>query len=229
MPPCTLGQSVRLPDNCTPLPSTRRTHLLSERWEISINWTSGTGRSGTTNLPTTKFYRRNDESTRGKLELGGICSQGRGQAQCGKSAHASVVSSPYPDTYSRLEQAPLHWHSIFTTTTMSLASNTTSLPDLLLFTAPPSERTLNWTNVAIAFAFVFLDVVTSFAFGLGIGTSLLSAAARCVVQLSLVAVILRKVFESNSPWVVAFFAGRFSFHSARRFGFGSSSARGGGR
>ncbi|KAF7422487.1 hypothetical protein PC9H_010643 [Pleurotus ostreatus] len=108
-----------------------------------------------------------------------------------------------------------------------LASNATSLPDLLLFTAPPSERTLNWTNVAIAFAFVFLDVVTSFAFGLGIGTSLLSAAARCVVQLSLVAVILRKVFESNSPWVVAFFAGRFSFHSARRFGFGSSSARGG--
>ncbi|KDQ25712.1 hypothetical protein PLEOSDRAFT_160329 [Pleurotus ostreatus PC15] len=98
-----------------------------------------------------------------------------------------------------------------------LASNATSLPDLLLFTAPPSERTLNWTNVAIAFAFVFLDVVTSFAFGLGIGTSLLSAAARCVVQLSLVAVILRKVFESNSPWVVALFAGRFSFHSVRRF------------
>ncbi|KAL4257117.1 UPF0014 family protein [Pleurotus pulmonarius] len=84
--------------------------------------------------------------------------------------------------------------------------NATSLPDHLLFTTTDSDRSLNWINVAIAFAFVFLDVLTSFIFGLGIGTSLLTAAARCVVQLSLVAVILSKVFQSNSPWVVAFFA-----------------------
>ena len=93
-----------------------------------------------------------------------------------------------------------------------LAWNATSLPDHLLFTTTDSDRSLDWINVAIAF--VFLDVLISFIFGLGIGTSLLTAAVRCVVQRSLVAVILSKVFQSNSSWVVAFFAGRFSFHYA---------------
>ena len=40
-------------------------------------------------------------------------------------------------------------------------------------------------------------------FGLGVGSGLLTAAIRCVVQLSVVAPILQKVFETQNPAVVA--------------------------
>ncbi len=62
---------------------------------------------------------------------------------------------------------------------------------------------LNWVNVGLAFSFILLDGVLSTTFGLGVGSSLLTAAVRCVVQLSVVALILQKVFETNNPWVVA--------------------------
>ena len=55
----------------------------------------------------------------------------------------------------------------------------------------------------LAFAFILLDGVLSTAFGLGVGSSLVTAAVRCVVQLSVVALILRQVFETNNPWAVA--------------------------
>ncbi|KAI0337041.1 UPF0014-domain-containing protein [Trametopsis cervina] len=69
-------------------------------------------------------------------------------------------------------------------------------------TGTPSKE-LNWENVGLAFSFIVFDAVFSRIFGLGIGNSLITAAVRCVVQLSLVALILQKVFETNSPWAVA--------------------------
>ena len=69
---------------------------------------------------------------------------------------------------------------------------------------PNSPTTqLTWENVGLAFSFIVFDAVVSKSFGLGVGTSLVTAAVRCVVQLSLVALVLQKVFETNNPWGVA--------------------------
>ncbi|OJT07360.1 UPF0014 membrane protein [Trametes pubescens] len=62
---------------------------------------------------------------------------------------------------------------------------------------------LNWGNVGLAFSFILLDGLLSTTFGLGVGSSLITAAVRCIVQLSVVALILQKVFETNNPWAVA--------------------------
>lgn len=62
---------------------------------------------------------------------------------------------------------------------------------------------LSWDNVGLAFSFIVFDAVVSKTFGLGVGTSLVTAAVRCVAQLSLVALVLQKIFETNNPWAVA--------------------------
>ncbi|GBE87947.1 UPF0014-domain-containing protein [Sparassis latifolia] len=69
----------------------------------------------------------------------------------------------------------------------------------------PTQGTthLNWGNVALAFSFILLDAGISLSFGLGVGSGLVTAAIRCVLQLSVVALILQKVFETNNPWAVA--------------------------
>ena len=69
----------------------------------------------------------------------------------------------------------------------------------------PETRTkdLNWENVGLAFSFILFDAVVSHVFGLGVGSSLTTAAVRCVIQLTLVAFILQRVFEANNPWAVA--------------------------
>ena len=73
---------------------------------------------------------------------------------------------------------------------------------------PNSPQTyLTWTNVAIGSSFIFADSIVSFALGLGIGGSLLTAAVRCVLQLSVTALVLQKVFEAENFWGVAGIAG----------------------
>ncbi|KAG8720119.1 hypothetical protein FRC08_001144 [Ceratobasidium sp. 394] len=62
---------------------------------------------------------------------------------------------------------------------------------------------LTWTNVGIGFAFVAVDAVVSYSLGLGVGTSLVSAAIRCIVQLSIMGLVLQSVFETTTPWAVA--------------------------
>lgn len=71
--------------------------------------------------------------------------------------------------------------------------------------AGPNEPTtqLGWGNVVLAFSFILFNALVSQTFGLGVSTSLVTAAVRCVVQLSLVAIVLQKVFETNNPWGVA--------------------------
>ena len=70
---------------------------------------------------------------------------------------------------------------------------------------------LDWSNVGLAFSFIVLDAVVSKTFGLGVGASLVTAAVRCVLQLSLVALILQKVFETNNPFAVAGIACALSY------------------
>jgi len=64
------------------------------------------------------------------------------------------------------------------------------LPRLSLL--PPSSLSFFFAdfNVLLAFSFIIFDSVLSLVFGLGIGTSLVVAAVRCVVQLSVMSLIL---------------------------------------
>lgn len=83
-------------------------------------------------------------------------------------------------------------------------------------TDPGSSTThLTWANVGLAFSFILFDAVVSMFFGLGVGSSLVTAAVRCVVQLSIVALVLQKVFETNNPWAVAAIACAHSVLSRR--------------
>ncbi|KAG1841031.1 hypothetical protein DFJ58DRAFT_809356 [Suillus subalutaceus] len=68
--------------------------------------------------------------------------------------------------------------------------------------APSDTTHLDWSNVGLGFSFILFNALISTSLQLGIGSSLLSAAIRCVVQLGLVALVLQKVFETNNPWAV---------------------------
>lgn len=75
-----------------------------------------------------------------------------------------------------------------------------------------SSPTLSWLNVGFGFLFILFDALLSSALGLGIGGSLVVAAIRCVVQLSIMGLVLDKVFASDNLWGVIGIAGKF-FHS----------------
>lgn len=77
--------------------------------------------------------------------------------------------------------------------------------------SPNDQTHLNFANVGLAFAFILFNAAVSTFFGLGVGSSLVTAAIRCVVQLSVVALVLQKVFEADSPWAVAGIACTFEF------------------
>nr|XP_018265881.1 uncharacterized protein I303_02257 [Kwoniella dejecticola CBS 10117]OBR88039.1 hypothetical protein I303_02257 [Kwoniella dejecticola CBS 10117] len=65
-----------------------------------------------------------------------------------------------------------------------------------------SSPNLTWVNVLIGLLFILFDSLLSLVLGLGIGGSLMVAAARCVLQLSIMGLILDKVFASNNIWGV---------------------------
>lgn len=67
----------------------------------------------------------------------------------------------------------------------------------------PKTGYLTWTNVGIGLLFLVLDAVLSVILNLGLSTSLLTAAARCVIQLTAMGFVLKSVFETNNPWAVA--------------------------
>lgn len=62
---------------------------------------------------------------------------------------------------------------------------------------------LNWSNVALALSFVLFDAVVSSFYRLGISSSLITAALRCIIQLTVMGLVLEKIFETRSPWGVA--------------------------
>jgi putative ABC transport system permease protein len=65
---------------------------------------------------------------------------------------------------------------------------------------------LGWTDLAVASLLVLVNAAFSLALQLGIERRLLIAAARTVVQLLLVGLVLRALFESVSPLWTAFAA-----------------------
>lgn len=73
-----------------------------------------------------------------------------------------------------------------------------------------ASPTLSWLNVGLGFLFIVFDAVLSASLGLGIGGSLLVAATRCVIQLSVMGLVLDKVFASQNIWGVVGIAGELA-------------------
>ncbi|TFK49770.1 UPF0014-domain-containing protein [Heliocybe sulcata] len=74
--------------------------------------------------------------------------------------------------------------------------------------SPGTDKThLTFENVGLAFAFIVFDAAVSHLLSLGVGTSLVTAATRCIVQLSVMALVLARIFETGNPWGVAGIAG----------------------
>jgi ABC-type iron transport system FetAB permease component len=73
-----------------------------------------------------------------------------------------------------------------------------------------SSANLTWANVAIGLAFIAFDAVLSLILGLGIGGSLIVAATRCIVQLTVMGLVLDKVFAAQNVVGVAGIACRLS-------------------
>jgi hypothetical protein len=66
---------------------------------------------------------------------------------------------------------------------------------------PSGEQPLlTWSNVALALSFVAFDAILSSVYRLGISSSLISAAFRCIIQLSVMALVLESIFKTKNPW-----------------------------
>ena len=68
--------------------------------------------------------------------------------------------------------------------------------------AGEEEVYLSWVNVGFGFLFILFDAVLSLFLGLNIHTSLLVSAIRCVVQLTVMGLVLDNVFASQNVWGV---------------------------
>ncbi|KAJ2616156.1 hypothetical protein H4S08_000911 [Coemansia sp. RSA 1365] len=64
-------------------------------------------------------------------------------------------------------------------------------------TAP--EEPLTWNNVSIAALLLGVNIALSMWFKLGLSSSLIVAAARCVVQLTLLGLVLKQIFLTENP------------------------------
>lgn len=73
----------------------------------------------------------------------------------------------------------------------------------------PPHIDLTWWNVLFAFGFVLFDAGVSSVLGLEIGGGLVTAAVRCVVQLLIMASLLKAVFGTTSPLAVAAIACKY--------------------
>jgi ABC-type iron transport system FetAB permease component len=73
-----------------------------------------------------------------------------------------------------------------------------SSPSALPIDQTNTSPLLTWTNVFIAFFFILFDATLSHVFNLNIGTSLIISSFRCVIQLTLMGMILGSVFASDS-------------------------------
>jgi len=62
---------------------------------------------------------------------------------------------------------------------------------------------LNWSNVGVGVLFILFDAAVSLVFRLDVGASLVTAAARCILQLSVMALILGAVFSAANSFAVA--------------------------
>ncbi|KAJ1835084.1 hypothetical protein LPJ73_007745, partial [Coemansia sp. RSA 2703] len=65
--------------------------------------------------------------------------------------------------------------------------------------APSNDHALTWKNVAIAALLLAVNVALSSWFHLGLSRSILVSAARCVVQLTVLGMVLNQIFQTQNP------------------------------
>ncbi|KAF8554434.1 hypothetical protein OG21DRAFT_1060377 [Imleria badia] len=68
--------------------------------------------------------------------------------------------------------------------------------------APGDTTNLTWVNVGLGLSFILFNAFLSSALHLGVGSSLVTSALRCIVQLAIMGLVLQRVFETNNPWAV---------------------------
>jgi ABC-type iron transport system FetAB permease component len=77
----------------------------------------------------------------------------------------------------------------------------------------PSPNTpaadLGWSHVGFGLTFIAFNSMISQALQLHLGASLVVAALRCIVQLTLVATILQYVFAAKNFWAVVGIASKY--------------------
>ncbi|KAI9491336.1 hypothetical protein BDB00DRAFT_833180 [Zychaea mexicana] len=66
------------------------------------------------------------------------------------------------------------------------------------------SATFTWWNVAVAAAFILINVFMSMSLRLKLEGPLLISSIRCVIQLTLMGLILQDVFRAQNPYYVAF-------------------------
>jgi ABC-type iron transport system FetAB permease component len=69
---------------------------------------------------------------------------------------------------------------------------------------------LDWSHVGFGLTFIVFNSVVSQVLQLHLGTSLVVASLRCVVQLTLVATILQQVFAAKNIWAIAGIACKYA-------------------
>ncbi|KAI9302698.1 UPF0014 family [Cunninghamella echinulata] len=74
--------------------------------------------------------------------------------------------------------------------------------------------TLTWYNVFIAGLFLFINVIISNKLRLGIGKSIVIAGIRCIVQLTLMGMVLGYILKEKNPYLVFFLTFIMVFLSA---------------
>ncbi|KAJ8652788.1 hypothetical protein O0I10_011594 [Lichtheimia ornata] len=79
------------------------------------------------------------------------------------------------------------------------ASNTTSTEEVHDYGKQPE---LGWQNVAIASTFILINGIMSLLLGLKLEKSLIIAAIRCLVQLTIMGFILEDVFKARHPAII---------------------------
>ncbi|KAJ2854308.1 hypothetical protein FB639_006393, partial [Coemansia asiatica] len=65
--------------------------------------------------------------------------------------------------------------------------------------AGPSEQTLSWTNVGTAALLLGFNVLLSAWLGLGLSKGIMVSAVRCVVQLTILGMVLKQIFMTQNP------------------------------
>jgi hypothetical protein len=119
---------------------------------------------------------------------------------------------------------PFPLMDLFMIQTLAAGNGTTTS-----FLAPqdhPSQSTqLTPLNVALALLFVVFDSLLSVTLGLGIASSLLIAASRCILQLSVMGLVLEKVFATGNIFGVFGIAALLNFLGAIEATFNKSKRR----
>ncbi|KAJ1901970.1 hypothetical protein LPJ66_000366 [Kickxella alabastrina] len=86
----------------------------------------------------------------------------------------------------------LQWHATSVSISSSILGEKPSDPN-------KPDAPLTWINVGIAALMLLFNIALSMWFGLGLSTSLIVAATRCVVQLTLLGMLLKEIFLTENP------------------------------